>query len=509
MSLPISRRDFLKMAGLLSAGLAIPQYVLPPSMLQNDLDQKNVLIVVFDAWSAAHTSLYGYARQTTPNLDQLAQKAIVYHNHSSAGNFTVPGTASILTGTLPWTHRALGLNSKIDSALAQKSLFHAFPSYHRLAYTHNPLVDVFLRQFFGAIDDFTPWQSLYLESDQLLGALFESDTDIASIGWNRALKQLMGYSYSLYLSLFYRLFKEKNAQEIQDIAQDFPLGLPNYDDYTYFTLEQGINELASRVDTAPQPFLGYYHFFPPHDPYHTRRDFCGLFAEDGYSPPQKPDHLFRGDKGNYVIAAERNHYDEFIPYVDAEFARLYRSLEQSGLLENTWLILTSDHGEMFERGILQHITQTLYQPILHVPLLIFPPGQAERVDVFDATSAIDLLPTVAHLIGQEIPAWAEGAVLSPFDDTRRGRDVYAFHGGTGSDGPINKGTAMLRHGNYKLIWYFGYEQLGNEGQMVELYDLSTDPEELQNLYPARKTIADEFVKILKSKLAEADHLQAQ
>lgn len=506
MKSAITRRDFLKLVGLLSLGYALPQYVLPASTVQTSSKMENVLIVVFDAWSAANISLYGYERKTTPHLERLAEKAIVYHHHYSAGNFTTPGTTSILTGTLPWTHRALGLNGIVDNNVLKKSIFDVFQPYHRLAYTHNPLVDVILRQFLGAIDDFIPWQSLYLESDYLISTLFKGDTDAALVGWNRTLKHLEGYSYSLYLSQLYRYFKRKSAEEIHDIIRKFPLGLPNHDDYTYFTLEQGIDWLSKQVSTAPQPFLGYYHFFPPHDPYHTRADYYGTFAEDSYQPPIKPDHLFRGDRENYVIPIERSRYDEFVLYVDAEFARLYDSLEQSGLLENTWLILTTDHGEMFERGILGHLTRTLYQPVIHTPLLIFPPGQKERVDVFDVTSAIDLLPTLSHLTGQYVPDWAEGRLLPPFADSAEAgaRDVYAFHGDTDNSGMISKGTAMMVRGNHKIIWYFGHEELGEEGEMIELYDLSADPEELDNLYPAQKDLADGLIAALKLKLAEAE-----
>jgi arylsulfatase A-like enzyme len=82
---------------------------------------------------------------------------------------------------------------------------------------------------------------------------------------------------------------------------------------------------------------------------------------------------------------------------------------------------------MFERGILGHITQVLYQPIMHVPLLIFPPGQKERVDIYENTSAIDLLPTLLEVTGQESSDWAEGAVLPPFSSSpTQSPDLFSF-----------------------------------------------------------------------------------
>jgi arylsulfatase A-like enzyme len=503
MKSSITRRDFLKLAGLFSLGSMLPYAADQLNLTSQTFQSQNVLVVVFDAWSANHISLYGYERDTTPHLAQLAEKAIVYHNHISGGNFTTPGTASMLTGTLPWTHRALKLSGKVAPAFVGKNMFRAFQNTHRLAYSHNPLAYILLNQFSSDIDDLVPWEALYLESDLWVDALFRADADIATLSWSRIIKQLQGYSYSLFLSHVYSGLKKRKADAIQDIASHFPLGLPNHDNYTYFILEQAIDYLAERVDSAQQPYIGYYHFFPPHDPYHTRDDFFERFAHDDYRPPAKPTHLFKSDKPDYLLPVSRNQYDEFILYVDAEFARLYNMLDQKGILENTWLVLTSDHGEMFERGILGHITPVLYQPIIHVPLLIFPPGLKERIDIVENTSAIDLLTTLAQITNQPSPDWSEGVVLPPFSTSTTDQDVFSFHGDT-KNGQIYKGTASILRGNEKLIWYFGYEELGERGEMIELYDLHADPEELVDLYPSRKNSAEDLLSVLREKISKAN-----
>jgi arylsulfatase A-like enzyme len=502
----LTRRDFLKVTGLLSLSAALPQHITSPSIPHGSSQSQNILIIVFDAWAAANTSLYGYPRLTTPNLERLARRAIIYHNNYSSGNFTTTGTASLLTGTLPWTHRALELSETVDGTLMHNNLFTAFPGYHRMAYTHNPVADILLNQFFTTIDEYVPWPGLYHESDYLINSLFRADPDIAPLSWSRIIKGLDGYSTSLYLSQLYGYLKRKRAVQIEDIAQSFPRGLPNHDDYTYFTLEQGIDWLSNQLTSVPQPFLGYYHFFPPHHPYNTRIEFYRKFYEDGFQPPQKPPHLFRGEKPTESIIRERSWYDEFILYMDAEFARLYDLLEKNGVLDNTWLILTSDHGEMFERGVFGHITQVLHQPLVKVPLLIFPPGGRDRLDVYDNTSAIDLLPTLQHVNGQEISSWAEGRILPPYSPTNSNsnHDVFALHGDTGIDGRINKVTAMLVRDHYKLMWYFGYDKLGRDKEMLELYDLDADPEEINNLHPAQTSLAAELLLDLKSNLIQAD-----
>jgi len=365
MKSSLSRREFLKLAGLLSMSYAIPPSISKASIAGENSSSQNVIIVVFDAWSALNISLYGYNRLTTPNLERLAEKAIIYHNHSTGGHFTTPGTASLLTGTTAWTHRAFKHNEVVN-ATAENNIFNAFNGYHRLAYTHNPLADTLLRQFLTDIDEHTPWPDQYFEKDPLNFTLFKNDQDIASLGWRRGMKRLeAGHAYTLFLSQIYEHFINK---KVADIALNFPRGIPNYSELglNYFTLEQGIDWLSNSLSTAPQPFLGYYHFLPPHDPYNTRRDFMDAFVDENYQLSNKPIHLLDQGIAEDRMIDRHRWYDEFILYVDAEIARLYDLLEQNGILDNTWLVLTSDHGEMFERGILGHIAPVFHQPITHI-----------------------------------------------------------------------------------------------------------------------------------------------
>jgi len=507
MNTPITRREFLKLAGLLPLSFAIPPSITSTSSADGIANGENILIIVFDAWSASNISLLGYSRKTTPNLARLAEKAIVYHNHFAGGHFTSPGTASLLTGTTPWTHGAFAFHSTVIDALSDNNIFNAFQGHHRLAYTHNPLADSLLQQFVTEIDDFTSWEKLFIESDTLVNTVLKNDFDVASIGWNRIFKnQADGYSYSLFLSQIYEYLNRSKVQQLEQIMPNFPYGLPNYDDTVYFTLEQGIDWLAALSSDIPQPFMGYFHFLPPHDPYRTRIDFINSFSEDDYQPIQKPYNIFKENKLEERISLQRRWYDEYILYVDSEFARLYDHWEQIGLLENTWIILTSDHGEIFERGLIRHSAPVYYRPAMNIPLVIFPPGQANRIDVHENTSAIDLLPTLSHITKQTIPDWAEGTILPPFAKSSNspGPDITTLHvQARDKNGIVSKASAMIVRGDYKLMWLFGYEEIDQpQGEIIELYDIRNDPEELHNLYSARKDVSNELLDILKAKLEE-------
>src|SRR5512146_2526143 len=148
-----TRRDFLKLGSLVSGTFAVSRLASRVPLQGAASVRPNILIIVFDAMSAKNLSLYGYRRKTTPNLERFAQRATVYNQHYSPGNFTTPGTASLLTGLYPWTHCALNFSGLITPRHAADNLFRALgPQYHRLAFSQNVWPNYFFGQFEGDIE---------------------------------------------------------------------------------------------------------------------------------------------------------------------------------------------------------------------------------------------------------------------------------------------------------------------------------------------------------------------
>ena len=513
MGKSLSKREFLKLLALLPPSIYLSQpFFQEPDRLLLDPNAKNVLVIVFDTLSAKNISLYGYPRQTMPNLARIAEKGTVYHNHYAGGNWTVPGTASLLTGTYPWTNRAF--NDEFREVAKGKelhNLFNLFDQYYRVGYSHNSNVYNFFHQFSPDIEEIKNQAELFVKNNLSLDRLFPRDNDIAPITWDRMMDEgEKGYTYSLFFAYLYQKYSQKI---VKDLRSNFPRGIPQTGEDDYFLLEDGINWLISELGRLQRPFLGYFHFLPPHRPYNTRREFVNTFRNDGIgSYAEKPRHpFFGGDVGKPLNlkyqSTQRQYYDEFILYTDSELGRLYDALEQSGVRENTWLVFTSDHGEMCERGVLGHRTPVLYQPVIQIPLVILEPGQRVRRDVFTSTSAVDVVPTLLKITGQEIPDWLEGIVLEPFSDfpPAADRSLYALEA-TKSDvsAVLNPATAMLVKGQYKLTYYFGYEQLAETGPLFELYDVENDPEELKNIYDPNSQIARELGNELLEKIKEVN-----
>jgi len=507
MKKQLTRRDFLKLAGVLPLSVAAPRFMGSLDTLgQSQNKPQNVIVVVLDAFSAYDISLYGYQRETTPNLARLAERAVVYHNHYAGGNFTTPGTASLLSGMLPWKHRQFIHYGTVDENFIANNLFSAFQNHYRITYSHNPLANNLLSQLGvgGNFDNYIPSKNLFLTTDGFIPDLFAKDEDIATVSWVRTAKrQEEGYAYSLFLSHIYEPYQEL---KIANLRPYYPRGIPSVKSDNYFLLEYAVDWLGGQLGKIPQPFLAYFHFMPPHAPYKTHREFYRRFAEDGWKPIPKPmDTFSREEDYNYEeLKAARTDYDEFILYADREFGRFYDNLEKSGLLENTWVVLTSDHGEMFERGIQGHFSPVLYQPVIRVPLMIFEPGRKTRTDVYSNTSAVDVLPTLAHVTGQKPTPWSEGIVLPPFalQEPDPERNIYVLQARTNPQyAPLTTATIALVKGQYKLTHFFGYQELNAEDRL-ELYDVQNDPEEMNNLYSTKRETAAELLNELKDKLAE-------
>jgi arylsulfatase A-like enzyme len=463
-----------------------------------------VIIVVFDALSALNLSMHGYGRETMPNLERLAKRAVVYHQNYAGSNFTTSGTASLLTGTLPWTHRAIEPNGTVADGLLAHNIFAAFPDYYRIAFTHNSWAMTQITQFEDWIDEVVPRRKLYLDNfDAPVHELFHRDDDIADVAWIRGIKIDEGYSYSLYLS---RLYQRVREAAVEGAKRRFPRGLPMTTGKDAFLLEHAVSWVGSRLKAIPKPFLGYFHFLPPHAPYATSMEFYDRFGGDGLVVPEKPLSGFGDTKPADEVVRARRQYDEYVLYADQAFADLYALLESSGLLEDTWLVLTSDHGELFERGFMGHGGLPVYEPVIRTPLVIFEPGREQGLEIHTPSSAIDLLPTLASITGHAVPDWSEGVVLPPYSAGRveEERPILAMQARKSrKSDPITNASLSMRRGRHKLIHYMGSVDGAPDGRS-SVYDLVEDPEELRDLAAEIPDLKDELLAKLMAGLARSN-----
>lgn len=494
----ISRRSFLKLVGAAAPAVLLPRLAsrLAGGVKRETDSPPNIIILLFDAMSARNLSVYGYPRLTTPSLERFAEHATVYHSHYASGNYTIPGVASLLTGTYPWKNRAINYSSVVRREMVEDNIFHALGGdYHRLAFPQSIWANFIVSQFQPDIDTLMSSGS-FSEFDFLLSDYFAGDRNLATRALDDFVFKMEQPPVSLTLTSLQRAIYFRKTSLLD--SQGYPRGLPHNLYYPlHFRLEKLFDGLASLLPGLPSPFFTYLHLFPPHLPYRPTRKFNRMFVDDGWTPPSKPVHRFSDHNSDDKLNVARRSYDQYVASLDSELGRLLDTLEVEGILDNSYVVITSDHGEMFERGEKAHTTPLLYDPVVHIPLLISAPGQNIRRDVHAPTNAVDVLPTLLQLAGKPYPAWSDGKPLPGLggvDDYERGTFTIEAKQNPAL-GPITNATIALRKGNWKLIHYTGYEAEDS----FELYDLGGDIEELRDLYPAAPAIA----KKMKDELLEA------
>jgi choline-sulfatase len=497
----LSRRDFIKLGwGAIQTAAVSSMVSGSGAAAGQTASRPNIVVLVCDAMSAKNLSLYGYPRKTTPNLAKLAERAYVYHNHYSNGNYTTPGTSSLLTGLLPWTHRAVNNAAVVKKELAPHNIFHLLGGeYFKLAYTQNYWANYLLDQFAADIDELLPFSEFGLVAEGINNQLFKHDLPVS----HRAIEKMLYYGNSLLLAFLTDLhYRPRTSGEI---AHQYPGGLPvSGIHHNIFTLEDlfaGLETKIKELHKSSNPFFAYLHIFPPHHPYNAHKDFYGMFDNDGYAAAPKHQHVLSAGVDQSVLDEQRNKYDAYLANLDMHLGNLVKQLDDQGILQDTYFIITSDHGEMFERGTHGHTTAMLYEPVIRIPLMIFGSEIHKRRDFTSPTSSIDLLPTMLHLAGKSAPNTCEGGLL-PGLGGEENFDRYVFASeATQSSAfkPFNKATYAVIKDCYKLHYYRGYQHKYSDN--YEFYDIKEDAEEIRDKLSKPKYAG--IVKEMKQELLNA------
>ena len=271
------------------------------------------------------------------------------------------------------------------------------------------------------------------------------------------------------------------------------------------TFAQARSWLESNRD---KHFFLFLHTFQVHTPYAPPERYAGLFAEGetGRIDESSPSHL------RWMAQ-----YDREIRYTDDELRRLFRTIDDLELGEDTVFILTSDHGEAFlEHGVLEHGSR-LDDEVVHVPLMFWGRGVAAGQRIGVPVAHVDLMPTILELLGIPQPPALEGLSLvgllegSGDEAAFEGRPLYSESRGSVMLGPERKMQAFLspaflvRVGNRKLERY----RTKNGGFRYEYYDLAADPREAVDLYPAHAAEARDLSKLLEAHEKQGRELRAR
>lgn len=445
----------------------------------------NVVILTMDALSAQHMSLYGYSRPTTPQLARFARGAMVFEHAYANANFTTPGVASILTGTRPWTNRALELPTWPRASTRRTSLPAVLRSAgYRLGYVSSNVYAGASREGMGPYFQFT-------SMDRSRHTLICNDALSARLRYVCAATELRPLEY--LDGIVYRL--EGSGGNLEHDPR--------------LALDPAIHWLETVKRNRPL-FL-WVHLFPPHSPYAAPPPWLGRFdpsRQDDTAALTQPDWAWQlSQLSPQHIAVLAARYDENLAYVDHYAGPFLQHVLQI-LGPNTVVIVSTDHGESFSHGYGAHTGPGLYNEIIHIPLIIKLPYETAGRRCNAVAQQVDIAPTVAALAGVAPPADWEGRSLlgacsasSPNPVAHRPAYSMNFEQNP-RYAALTTGSVAVIQGHWKLIHYMGHLHYPFMPPLHDqLYDLATDPDEHVNLARQRPQIVARLLGLIDQELA--------
>jgi len=429
---------------VMAIGLGLPclQWVAPQRVLaslpQADPDAPNVLLIVMDTVRSENLSVYGYHRSTTPQMEQLAKRGVVFDWAISTAPWTLPSHASMFTGRYHYEMSADWLTplDGADATLAEVLSDRGYMTGGFVANLEYCSSATGLARGFSHYEDY-PVLLSDLVAHGPLGRL------IVSRDWGC---ELFGES---------RAGVRKSAQEINHAFLGW--------------LDQDAVE--------GRPFFAFLNYYDAHDPYVPPKPYDTEFATRS---PADPTLEMGYDYSDEEVQAMQDAYDGGIGYMDDQIGQLLDELKRRGTLDNTLVIITSDHGEQFkEHGIMGH-GNSLYMPSVHVPLLICLPDRvAAGKRITEAVTLRDLGATIMDLTGFDgSPQPLPGSSLSRFWQDSNTIDDKV------SASPVlsevhyvanNPSRYPVSQGDMKSVVARGYQYIVQGNGVEQLYDLGLDP----------------------------------
>jgi arylsulfatase A-like enzyme len=414
----------------------------------------NVLFLMNDHTNAEATA--PGSQCLTPNLDRLAARGVRFARCYTTNAICSPARASLMTGTYPSTH------GMWDCTHTQR------------------------REWVNVSDRLVYWSQRLAEAGYVNGYFgkwhVEQTYELGRFGWHE-------WGDDCQSARFARVAGTEVMQKTPGY-RDYLLAATGDDSAAaphHPAFDRGI-DFRRRHAGGDRPFCCFVSTAEPHDPYVPPRRFLDTYdvAKVRVSPTLreepvgKPELLGRmravwkdlsDDDWRRISAA----YWAVITFLDSEVGRLLDVLRDTGQLDNTLIVFTSDHGDMLGgHGLATKGIGTAYEEVYNIPLIVKPPDAAEpREDGQTLASLVDVGPTILDYCGAEPLPGAHGrslrGVLERAAAAEQWRDAYAEFFGQ----RFVYTQRIVWHGNWKYIF--------SPGGVDELYDLAADPHETRNL----------------------------
>jgi arylsulfatase A-like enzyme len=443
----------LALAGVAARGWARPAQPGPPVSAD---DRPNVFVIVIDSLRAdrVHPSAPG-AAALTPTLAALAERGVTFSQAYSQASWTKPSVASLLTSLFPSTH---GANLRRD----------------RLTSEATTIAETFARNGYRtAVFSANPWISPAFGFDRGVEHFYETEHETFSrmVLLIRVLRALDRPLPSRPISRV--IASAERAAGLGDGRRNNC----ERDNAILVALESWLARPTGR------PVFAYLHLMSPHIPYEPPSGTRGFDGTEQVGLLTRTEPLPDTRRADLIRL-----YDETVTHADTVLAEILDVISAHDSLDRTLLVTTADHGEeFFEHGRFGH-GKSLYEEVVHVPLVMAGPGVPVGVTRDEPTMLVDIVPTLAKLVGI-----ARNAQWIGRDILEKPARATAF-------------AELLREGGLEVSmttdgrrkYLETTEKLG-AAMRPELYDLREDPLEAHPLTPP----ADEPLRAEMKRLREA------
>jgi len=429
----------------------------------------NILFIVIDALRPKNLGCYGYQKNISPNIDEISAKGLLFRDAYSTTNATDPSLTTIFSGRFCRSHGIMKHGALLQSEEVQNYLI-----------TVHTLPEILKRNGYKtfAIDWLGRWHTK--------GFDYYSGILRTTAQWGKRLTygQTRGYAAEeakpgplKYLSLIMSRFSSPVKK---------PKITPRTDIYGDATI---VTQKALEIikENSGHNFFLFIHYWDTHFPYNSSDYAEEARVSLNRSAKEQLDRVKHKSRKKQIqllggIEKVLAVYDGAISFIDQEIGNLIRSLRQWGILDNTLIILTADHGESLTEHEIYFDHHGLYNETIHIPLVFKYAGLPQGKVVRGFVQHIDIVPTILDILGIESGLDYDGMSLLPliYHNKQLNPAVYA-------EEMHSESKQMVATHKYKYIRAPSKQDAVCKychtihGGIEELYDLENDPEETSNV----------------------------
>lgn len=456
------------------------------------MKQPNILFILTDQQRKDTLSVYGDLPCFTPNIDQLAEESAVFDQAYATCPICTPARASIQTGLYPMHHGMLTNSynygnmvqelADTPELLSRRLLAAGYQTgftgkWHLGSGVENVKNDHYIQKFMGGIQ----FPEYELKKDALPTTRGYVGDDFPGHGFG-------GHFYPQfqdYLKEKGRDFKIEKV--IKDFYQQHQAGVitTGVDSTIEHYLVERATEVIADFQKEDKPWYFQLNFWGPHEPYFVPEECLALYAKvevpawanfHGTGSPKPRVHdVKRGDFTKWSeIEPVVKHYLAGMTHIDAQIGRLLAYLKANDLYDETVIIFSSDHGESL--GIHDGLCDKaifMYEETNSIPLFVKPAKGQSKQHLSEFINTCDIYSTILDYAGvDQATRERDGQSFRPLVENQRvewPESVVTECSGIGS---LLFSQRMIRKGDWKYVF--------NCGDIDELYDLATDPYELDN-----------------------------